>query len=360
MSRIDPPASDVGRRGLRAHLGGLFVWKGGGALRWEAVLAAGALMSAAVGGGYALDHVKAGLALALGVLIGFGGEAGEEGAGLGWLGRLAPGVLAVLLAPWLFQLGPAAYAATAVLAVALLTIGRFSRPLTVATTRFVVFLVMTGAVGEARVHGGAAGIGLTLLGMGAASLIEVGFARRRPATAAARQPAFRQRLNHWRAGLLKGETWRYPLRLGLGLALAAPLAAIWPGRGVHWFALTVVLVTPREPEIWSLRASERVLGAVAGAAGAGILLWSSPPPWGLVAVMGILAALRLVLRRGSYVLYTALTTPLVVLLSDFGQPADFTILTDRVEATFSGALAAAVAGLALAWLPKPPTTRGEA
>jgi uncharacterized membrane protein YccC len=131
--------------------------------------------------------------------------------------------------------------------------------------------------------------------------------------------------------------WQYASRITLCLAAAALLGAAWPGHHMHWAAITVVLLTEREPEPWPRKTMHRALGTLAGVMLAAIAFTGTLPLGAVALAIAILAAARVLLRTRNYAAYTAATTPLILAILDAGEPADIALLLDRLAATLIGA-----------------------
>jgi hypothetical protein len=121
------------------------------------------------------------------------------------------------------------------------------------------------------------------------------------------------------------------------LTIAGLLRWLWPDHHLHWIALTVALLAEWQIEAFPVRTTQRTLGAAAGVLATGLLLVYAPPASALVAVMGVLAGLRPLLRARNYLAYTAAMTPLIILLLDSGRPPGVGVLIDRLVATLIGA-----------------------
>ena len=121
------------------------------------------------------------------------------------------------------------------------------------------------------------------------------------------------------------------------LSVAGVLRWLWPGHHMHWVALTVALLAQWQIDAFPVRTTQRALGAVLGVLAAGVLVVYVPPNWVLIAAMGVLAGLRPLLRARNYLAYTAVMTPLIILLLDAGRPPEAGILIDRLVATLIGA-----------------------
>jgi len=225
------------------------------------------------------------------------------------------------------------------------TVGGYSRRWASATTRFVLFLTIT-------VHATAATsdpAGLVFLVVAAAlwtsllSLVLGGLLRahRRgdpSIEGGARPDATRsQKYARWKRSLRQLSGWQYPLRLGSCLSIASALRWSWPGHHLHWIALTVVILTHRRLEPVPIKATQRALGTVLGVVIASLFVAYKPRAWGLVVCIGLLAAARPLLKARNYLAYSAVMTPLILLIMDGGQPLGVGVLADRLIATVIGA-----------------------
>lgn len=329
---------------VRAHLAEAFRWSAGNAVGLHRMAAAGIALAAPVALAASAGRPAAGLTAALGALM-VGSAAGTEGAAA--LATAAAAAVAATLAAghgWLTDL------AVVLLAVAASVLGGYSRPAAVATTRFVVYLVIAvhAAAGAADPW---AFLGLVIAGAAAAAILQrvVGrFAAPEAEGASAAALTAAQRRARWRRSLAQPSGWQFPLRLGACLAGAALLQRLWPGHHLHWIALTVAILSQRPVETLPVRLTQRAVGTVLGVLAAGLLLVWHPPAWALAVAIAALAALRPLLRRGSYLAYTIVTTPLMVLLLDAGQEPGVGILADRLVATLLGGVLVVAANLAAA------------
>ncbi|MER6951085.1 FUSC family protein [Nonomuraea sp. NPDC000554] len=295
------------------------------------------------------------------------GFAGAAVAGRGWVTALA----VVLLA------GAAA------------VVGGLSRPVAELTTRFITFMViMTGAakgadpiaVAVLLAEGAAWGLLLAALlsrvtspegGSGAddpARAVaahaddpaqEVAAHAKEPARAvvvhpekSVRAPSPGALVRRWWRTLRTARGWRYPARLTACLAAAQVIGLVWTQPTASWISVTVVIVVRRRFDGAPRRAVERAAGTAAGVlAGAAVLLWV-PPSWLFVLVVGVLAALRPMLKDRNGTLYAAVMTPLVLLLMDGVSAA--TIGYRLADTAVGCALA-----LGLGYLPWAARSRGD-
>ncbi|MDE1174299.1 MAG: FUSC family protein [Parvibaculaceae bacterium] len=235
--------------------------------------------------------------------------------------------------------------------------GGYSRPMAVASGRFIVFLIMVFNLMEASPHRGgllvlialgALWTGALVLAFGsafrAAGWISIAPPPAAPATAATWK--FRRLVQTLKS--LPG--WQYPLRLALCLGAASMIGWYWPHHHFHWIALTVTLLCHRQLEALPVKVTQRALGATLGVAATGLLVSQTLEPWILVCIIGVLASLGPWLRVRNYLAYTASMTPLIILLFDAGRPVELAILVDRLAATLIGAALVIAANMLFAKL----------
>lgn len=335
-----------------AHLLETFRWSAEAQIETAEVLAAGLGMAipvllAALGG-----HLRAGLVAAVGSLAVGRVEiaAGIKAQVMHEAEAFGPVILAAALAilcgghEWRTSI------ALVLLSGVAGTIGGFSRPMVVATTRFILFLMivsavpMTSAAPQPREAAGfLALVAAGALWTSALSVIFGAVVRRRrgrvplAATSAAPVATARQKYVRWRRSLTTVAGWSYPIRLVVCLALAAALDIRWPGHHLHWVGLTVAILTPRRVEPMSVKTTQRAFGTAIGVVAAGIALPSDLPAWALAIVIALLAGARPLLRVRNYLAYSAVMTPLIVLIIDAGRAPESGLLLDRLVATLIGA-----------------------
>ncbi|WP_213982172.1 FUSC family protein [Sphingomonas sp. dw_22] len=334
-------------------------------LRWshEARFDGRTLAIAAIGAGV---PILAGLAAgrpALGLTIGLGsmllagdmpGEAAPQPRPpLGTI--LLPVLLAVVLATALAPV-PGHDVATIALAGFAATFTNYSRPAAIGAIRFIVYFVLNLSLMEgAGAHGGGAAL---LFGLGALWRAELriafrkrGHAPKEVMPAPGRTPTPAQRRIHWRRTLRTLQGWQYPLRLAAGLAAACLVRDLWPAHHFGWIILTVALLTPRQIEHLPVQITQRAIGNLIGVGAVGMILHANPP----LAVLGLLAALLATVaplaRAGNYLLYSAVSTPVILLAMDIGKPLEPALLGDRLIATLGGSAIVVAANLAMdRWL----------
>ncbi|GAC1344731.1 MAG: hypothetical protein NVSMB18_22920 [Acetobacteraceae bacterium] len=129
----------------------------------------------------------------------------------------------------------------------------------------------------------------------------------------------------------------------------------------HWLTITLVLtLQPFFAVTWQ-RAIERIGGTVLGGVVAAVIATVVNTPLGTAALLFPLSVLAFTVRAVSFGLFMTFLTPLVVLLSELGQPgqSEVTIALWRAAYTILGG-AFAVLGAALLWPSwEPNRTRDE-
>jgi len=348
----------------RAHLAQVLRWSADRDVGVIEAIAAGLGMAAPVAIGAGCGHLAAGLAASLGgLLVGDVAPGPTVNAQLRRLaGVLAPAVIASAAATLIAGHGWRTDVVGIGLAVAAATVGGYSRGLAVAAMRFVLVLVLTGNAADTAAHP-AGLLVLVVAGALAAAAISLllgalpGPHRR---TAAARDaspgttatPA--QRYARWKRTLAQRAGWQYALRLASCLGIAGLARHAWPDHHLHWIALVVAILTQRPLDALPIKTTQRALGTVLGVAAASLVIAHRPPIAGVVAGIAVLAALRPLLKARSYLAYTAVMTPLIVLIMGADRPLDAGLLFDRLSATLAGAgLVVAANVLAGRWVAAP-------
>ncbi|HMN78615.1 MAG TPA: FUSC family protein [Burkholderiaceae bacterium] len=262
---------------------------------------------------------------------------------------LAPAILAALLAVLCADRGWLTDMALILLVGIAATVSGFSRPMAVSTTRFILFLMIASAVTTPmKALGTREAVGFLILVAGGALWTSVlGLAvgagvrwRRRaavPAPPSQPIPTIRQKYARWRRSLTSFAGWNYPIRLVACIAVAAAIDIGWPDHHFHWIGLTVALLTERQIELVPVKTIQRAVGTAIGVAIAAFTLRSALSSWALAGVVGLLAGIRPVARVRNYLAYSAVMTPLIVLVIDAGRVPDGGLLLDRLVATLIGA-----------------------
>lgn len=337
-----------------------------GALR---ILAAAIGLATPVVVGALTAHVAAGMTAAMGGLamaeVGDTGSAAERVADV--LRCLVAIMLAVLLGTFVTRGGvPGALAMIAAAAIAS-ALGSTSREAAKATMKFAIFLAiatyaawpdgdparMVGFFGAGAVW--AAAVALILSAAFHLASRAAGEGADSPASARTAAPM------PWARRIVRAasrrEAWSYTARLVAALAAAQLVYALWTSPHAYWVVVTAALVVTRATAGAHVRALQRTLGTLAGVVLGTLLLASHIATWGVLAAIALFAGLRPLLKVRNYLAYSAIMTPLVVLLLEFGQPFDPSILVERVVATLVGcaiAMAADFVAPAISRTPRPP------
>jgi hypothetical protein len=324
------------------------------ALRWSgdqtpsirAIAVAALGMGAPVLVGLALHQAETGFTIGLGAML-LAGEAprSEETpqARPSLLSALLPAALAVSLATVIAG-GWWTDAGMAILAGAAATISGYSRPVGVAAIRFIVYLVLSVTLLQnAGEHRGDTAL---IFGLGALWNILVRLLLRgrtarteaeAPETPPTRTPTPAQRRAYFRRTLRGIAGWQFPIRIVVGLGVAVGLRVLWPAHHYGWIVLTVALLTQRPLEHLPVKTIQRTLGVLLGVALTWAILALTPAPAVQGLLICVLATAAAVARARSYLAYSAISTPVILLVLDFGKPVDTALLADRLVATLAGA-----------------------
>ena len=143
---------------------------------------------------------------------------------------------------------------------------------------------------------------------------------------------------------------RHALRAAVVAAPALLVTLSYGQAYAHWLTITLVLtLQPFFANTWQ-RALERIGGTVLGGVLAAAIAAVVHTPLAIAAMLFPLAMLAFAVRPVSFGLFMAALTPMVVLLSELGQPgwSEFSIAAARAGYTVLGGLFA-VLGNALLW-----------
>lgn len=336
----------------KTHLAKAIHWPAGAQVHPREMLAAALgmgmpLLLAGATGQIALGQAAAlgSLAIGAGAVAGSGIDARDEARIRPLAALLAPVAAAAGIAAALAGHGILTDAIVLLLAGAAACLGGYSRPLAIAATRFVLFLIIATSAASAVPHRA----GFLLLALAGAlwtCLLCLLLAPRATALPQADTrlplplplPTTAQRLRRWRRTLSQWAGWQYTLRLVLGLGCAGILRGMFPNHHFEWITLTVAILLQRQPEGFAVKATQRVAGTLLGVLGASLLLGHQPPYWLVAFNAGWLAGIRPLLRLRNYLAYSAVMTPLMVMIMSASGPADASMLMDRVAATAIGAV----------------------
>ncbi len=243
----------------------------------------------------------------------------------------------------------------------------YSRPVAVGAIRFIIyFIVSFTLLQNAGEHRGAAAL---IFGLGAVwNVIVRGLlVRARPAPdlpdgavpAPARVPTSAQRRAYFRRTLRSLAGWQFPIRVVTGLALADGLRLLFPSHHYGWIVLTVALLTQRPVEHLPVKTLQRALGTVAGVGLTWGIISYLPSAMVLGVMICVLATAASLARSRNYLLYSALSTPVILLVLDLGKPVETSLLTDRLMATVVGAAIVVALNVLMDLLTRPRGGDGE-
>jgi uncharacterized membrane protein YccC len=235
-------------------------------------------------------------------------------------------------------------------------IGGYSRPLAVATQRFIVFTAIGIGVASATPHRAAVAIIIvegavwTALVALAAGAIARALAKSPlvPAAGASENKATPAYLfRRWRTTLRGLAGWQYAIRLTACLVVAEIIAALWPSHHYSWIVVAVAILSQRAIERWPIKVTQRAIGVGIGVMLSELLFAQILPEWLAVVCFVAIAGAMPWLRRRSYLLYSAAMTPLIMLVMSAGHPVTGEVLIDRLVATLIAAVLVLAAGWAL-------------
>jgi len=251
------------------------------------------------------------------------------------------------------------------IAAAAALLGGISRPLAVASTRFILFLIIAVNL---DIYG-TRPIGLTclfligaLLTSGLSILFKLLFKLFRlykvphDSAQSSRYPA-KLLARRWTKSLAHVSGWQYTLRITACLLAGQGFELVWPHHHGYWVIVTIIIVVQRDLQRALKRAWERTMGTILGVLLISLLLLASSSMWSTVIAITILAAARPILMQTNYIAYATVQTPLILLLLDFGRALSWTIVADRLVATLAGCAIAMTIGY-LGWSRIAPQARG--
>ncbi len=356
------PAFARAAHGLRTVFGGALEWDAGDRLDPSAMAVTALGMGVPILIGVLIARPNIGLAASVGAMWVGGAPRGETLTEHWRMVRdiVAAAVLAAITAVTIAQHGLWSDAGLVLTAGVAALAGGFSRPMAVASQRFIVFVTIGLGI-AAHTHNrpalaiiiaeGAIWAGLCALAIGIAAR-RFGFGQvtaSEPGSAA----TFAQLFRRWRRTLRAAPAWNYPLRLMTCLTAAVAIREAFPQHHYSWIAVAVALLTQRQGDGLVVKVTQRALGVAAGVVACELIAARPLPGWALVAVIAWLAALSPWLRKRSYIAYTAATTPLILLLTSGGATIGQGLLIDRLIATLAAAALVIAAYLSATRLSKP-------
>lgn len=330
------------------HLPDVFHWSTAPKLDLMEAAASGMAIAGPVLIAGLMGHLPLGMAAAVGSMT-IGGM--RAGASARWQAdelraALLPALLAVVAACLAAGHGLLTDGVVIALAAAAATVGGYSRALVAGSTRFILYLIITVSVINNAASNKVGLLVLLVAGMIWATVVNValGAAARGMRAGdladdddAAPTTTSSQKFARWRRSLTHVAGWQYTIRLTLCLMMAVCFQSLFPGHHLYWVSVTVAVLVQRRGETWSVKTTQRSLGAVFGVCLASVLIGIGPTDWVLMICIGLLAAARPLLRARSYLAYAAIMIPLIMLLMDAGHPLGIVVLIDRVVATLIGA-----------------------
>lgn len=332
------------------------------------ILAAMLGLAGPVAVGAITGHPQTGMAVALGGLALGSREKGEtfHGQLRGFSYSLVAGSAAVFAGTALAECAALKALAIPAIAAAVSLIGGISRPLARLSALFILFMIIAANAGAPDTHPlgmmflfALGAIWAAALSLALDSLLRAIYPAGILDTVDSIHPQYTmsQLLRRWRGLLAHLSGWQYALCITVCLIAAQLYDWLWPHHHGYWVAVTVVIVLQRDLQRAFSRTLERAIGTVLGVVLMSLIFLGDPPIWVVIGLIAALAAARPLLREASYAAYAAVMTPLVILLLDFGKPASWTLISDRLIATLSGCALVLILGY-LPWLTTLPQTRG--
>ncbi|ACL17742.1 FUSC family protein [Methanosphaerula palustris] len=317
-------------------------------------------MAVPIAVGVAIDQIGLGMLASLGGLAASGAAGTLREQGILLCSALVTGCAAVLVGSTIAGHGWMTGAAIVLITTIAALVGSLGRTFARSTTVFTIFMIIGTSLG---ISGALPPIDVTLVfAAGAAwtvivSLLASSLFRalgREGLTAGTtvidQQPApitLRRRFRRWFRSLQHLAGWQYTLRISLCILVSEIIAVLWDQPWSYWIPLVVVIILQRNIETTLARASQRALGTCAGVIIGSVLLSKFTPIWFLILMVGILAAVRPILRVRNYTLYTVVMTPLIIILLEFGSTLSSGVLAYRLVDTAIGFIIVVVFGYLL-------------
>lgn len=148
---------------------------------------------------------------------------------------------------------------------------------------------------------------------------------------------------------LKSAGLRHALRAATVALPAFALTQYYPTTYGHWLTITLIMTLQPFFSLTTQRALERTGGTLAGGILAAALAMVLQAPWALAAATFPLTAVAFALRPAGFGLMMTFLTPLVVLLSELGQPGNSELVIAGMRALYTsiGALLSIAGGVFL-------------
>lgn len=320
----------------------IFATADGSSIRLRTVLIAALGMGVPVVMSLFLRRPEAGFTIGLGAILLSGATpatGAPSSAGEGPWMAILPAVLSVAAAT-LIAGRPWTDAAMIGLATVAAMVSGYSRTLAVGAIRFGIYFVLCvgfldGTASERHDAAFVFGLG-ALWNIVLRKLLMNPLSATDTPTEAARIPKSAQRRAHFRKTLRSLAGWQFPARLGWGLVVASMIRHFWPAHHFYWIMLTVALLTQRPIEHLPAKTIQRLLGTIVGVGIAWAIVTNMTSPPILSVFACIFATLVPIARARSYLLYSIVATPLILLVLDLGRPIDIALLSDRIIATMIG------------------------
>jgi uncharacterized membrane protein YccC len=150
------------------------------------------------------------------------------------------------------------------------------------------------------------------------------------------EPHWQQAVTTMRSNLVwQSESLRHALRNAATAAPAFFITLHWPGPYEHWLTITLVMTMQPFVALTYARALERIGGTIVGGLIAAGIATVCTTPLAIAAALFPLAMLAFTVRPASFGLFIACLTPLVVLLSELGQPGESELKIAAMRALYS-------------------------
>jgi hypothetical protein len=248
-------------------------------------------------------------------------------------------------------------------------IGGYSRPMAVTTQRFIIFTAIGVGVASGTPHRVALAIIIVegaiwtaLVALAAGAISRAIIAPSAPPEPPVAKPSRAYLLRRWLKTLRSFAGWQYAVRLTACLIGAEVVASRWPAHHYGWIVVAVAILSQRRIERWPLKVTQRTVGVAIGVILSELLFAQMLPKSLTVMCFVAIAGAMPLLRRRSYLLYSAAMTPLIMLVMSGGHPVPGDVLADRLVATMIGAALVVAAGWAAGLLrtrPSPENRRPD-